>query len=473
MRFTALGHGALSVEAAGKRLLADPWLLGSCYWRSWWHYPPTGVRDEDLMPDFVYLSHHHFDHFHYPSMRRIDRRATVLVPKFAVDVMPGEVRGLGFADVRELAHGDIVELAPGLRAVSFQYGFDDSALLLEHNGVVLADFNDCKVRGRAMNEVLDAFGRPTFLFKSHSWAQAYPVRYTADDPRELGLVSRESYVADFVETVERVRPRYAVPFASMVCFLHPETEEVNDHVVTPAEVAAGYAERPVAGSDVVVMAPGDSWSPEDGFHLSDTDWFDRERRTKVLTELRAEANPRIEQSLAEEAGRTVDWEAFRSYFEVFVRALPPLSARFVLPRPITFHVPSGGATPAWVLDARTRRVTRQATPPAGAANVIHVSEAVLADAIDKKIVNLIHISLRLRVELRPGGVDADLAFWGLLAMWELGYLPLTKVPRRRLASALWRRRREIVETVTGRLLRRGSFAERMSGGMITSSGASR
>ena len=58
-------------------------------------------------------------------------------------------------------------------------------------------------------------------------------------------------------------------------------------------------------------------------------------------------------------------------------------------------------------------------------------------------------------------------------MWELGYLPLTKLPRRRLASAVWRRRREILETVTGRLLKRGSFAERMSGGMITSSGSTR
>jgi hypothetical protein len=373
--------------------------------------------------------------------------------------------------VQELAHGDIVSLAPGLRAVSFQYGFDDSALLLEHDGVVLADLNDCKVRGRAMNEVLDAFGRPTFLFKSHSWAQAYPVRYTADDPTELGLVSRESYVADFVETVERVRPRYAVPFASMVCFLHPETEEENAYVVTPAEVAAGFIEHPVPGSDVVVMAPGDSWSADGGFVVGDTDWFDPDRRKIVLGELREQARGKVEQSLAAESGVTVDWDTFQSFFQSFVNSLPPMSPRFLLPRPIVFHVPSDDAMPSWVIDARRREVVRMASSPTDAANVIHVSEAVLADAIEKKIVNLIHISLRLRVELRPGGVDSDLAFWGLLAMWELGYLPVTKVPRRRLASAVWRRRREILETVTGGLLKRGSFAERMSGGMITSSGS--
>jgi UDP-MurNAc hydroxylase len=468
LRFTVLGHGALSVEAAGTRLLADPWLSGSCYWRSWWHYPPTEVRDEDLAPDFVYLSHHHFDHFHYPSMRRLSRDATVIIPRFAVDVMPGEVRGLGFERVLELEHGDVIDLVPGLRAASFQYGFDDSALLLESGGVVLADFNDCKVRGSALQEVLDVFGPPTFLFKSHSWAQAYPVRYEAEDPRELELVSRASYVADFVETVDRVRPAYAVPFASMVCFLHPETEEVNPHMVTPREVAEGFAAAPVPGSQVVVMAPGDSWDPDRGFTLGSTDWFDPAVKQATLVELREKARPAVERSLAEESGKTLDWPAFQAYFEGFVRALPPASARFLVPRPITFHAPSGGATPAWVIDARHKTVTRHATPPTDTADVIHVAEAVLADAIEKRIVNLLHISLRLRIELRAGGVDSDLGFWGVLAMWELGYLPLRSLPRRRLASVVWRRRREIYETVSQRVLKRGSFAERMTSGMITS-----
>ena len=392
----------------------------------------------------------------------------MVVPRFGVDIMPKEVRGLGFSRVLEVAHGDVVELAPGLRIASFQYGFDDSALLVESSGVVLADMNDCKVRGRALREVLDVFGRPTFMFKSHSWAQAYPVRYASDDPQQLGLVSRESYVADFVEMVEQVRPGYAVPFASMVCFLHPETADVNDYVVTPKEVADGFAANPVTGSEVVVMTPGDSWSATDGFDLGATDWYDPALRAKTIAELKERVAPAIEESRASEAGRTVEWHAFRSFFESFVRALPPLSARFVLPRPIVFHVPSGGDTPAWVIDARHRTVTRAAAPPDDAASVVHVSEAVLADAVRDKIVNLIHISLRLRVDLRPGGVDSDLAFWGLLAMYELGYLPVTKVPRRRLASALWRRRREMIEMVTGRLLKRGSFAERMTEGMIVS-----
>jgi UDP-MurNAc hydroxylase len=416
----------------------------------------------------VYLSHHHFDHFHYPSMRRLDRRATVLVPKFAVDVMPDEVRGLGFEHVVELPHGEVLELSPDLRVCSFQYGFDDSALLVESQGVVLADFNDCKVRGRALDEVLQTFGRPTFLFKSHSWAQGYPVRYTSEDPAQLSLVSRESYIADFVETVEQVQPGYAVPFASMVCFLHPETVDVNEHVVTPKEVADGFAAHPVPGSEVVVMTPGDSWDISSGFSLSDVDWFDAERRAATLAYLREQARPAVEQAAAAEHGRTVAWDDFHAFFEGFVRSLPPGAARLLMPRPVTFRVASDDVSPAWTIDARRRTVTRTSVPPPDVASVITVPEGVLAQAIADKVVNLVHISLRLRVELRPGGVDADLGFWGLLAIWELGYLPLHRVPRLRLASAAWRRRRELWELATTRLLGRGSMAARLTGGLIAS-----
>ena len=39
MKFTVIGHSCLRIETSGPTILVDPWLFGSCYWRSWWHYP--------------------------------------------------------------------------------------------------------------------------------------------------------------------------------------------------------------------------------------------------------------------------------------------------------------------------------------------------------------------------------------------------------------------------------------------------
>ena len=39
MKFKILSHAGMTVEGKGKTLLFDPWLIGSCYWRSWWNFP--------------------------------------------------------------------------------------------------------------------------------------------------------------------------------------------------------------------------------------------------------------------------------------------------------------------------------------------------------------------------------------------------------------------------------------------------
>jgi UDP-MurNAc hydroxylase len=441
MRFTVAGHASLHIEARGHSLLLDPWLWGSCYWRSWWHYPPCEPRPEWLAPDFIYLSHYHFDHFHYPSMRRLDKRATVLMPRFGVDVMPREVKGLGFERVIELPHGDVVEIAPGLRVASFQYGFDDSALLVHDGETVLCDVNDSKVRGRSLAELREAFGPPTFLFKSHSFAIAYPLCYEAEDPEELALVTRETFPEDFIEVSHGLQPRWAVPFASSVAFLHPEAVRHNREQVTPVEVARVFRkDARVAKSEIVCLAPGDGWSSETGFEIADVDWYGE--RDERLARLEVLHRPQIERSLADEAATALCFEDFEAYLLRFMDVLPPGVARGLLGRPLVFEVPSS-PEPYWVVDFRRRRVLRSLQLPEGWASVTSIAEGVLADAIGKHLLSFINGAMRSRTRLAPGGVSIDLAFWGLVIIWETGYLPLSKVVwTRRFWSALWRRRRE-------------------------------
>ena len=71
MFFQILSHAGLRVVAGGRELVCDPWLVGSTYWRSWWNYPPV-PRDlvDSLKPDFIYLTHLHWDHFQSASLRR-------------------------------------------------------------------------------------------------------------------------------------------------------------------------------------------------------------------------------------------------------------------------------------------------------------------------------------------------------------------------------------------------------------------
>ena len=69
MKFQVLSHAGLQVTAREKSLICDPWLIGSCYWRSWWNYPAVSKQLlQTLSPDFIYLTHIHWDHFQGPSL---------------------------------------------------------------------------------------------------------------------------------------------------------------------------------------------------------------------------------------------------------------------------------------------------------------------------------------------------------------------------------------------------------------------
>ena len=77
-------------------------------------------------------------------------RAHVLVPKFGVPTLAEEVRNLGFDEVMELPHAQVVQLAPGVRVASYQNGPDDSVFVVADGEHVLVDINDGKIRGRTL-----------------------------------------------------------------------------------------------------------------------------------------------------------------------------------------------------------------------------------------------------------------------------------------------------------------------------------
>ena len=169
----------------------------------------------------------------------------------------------------------------------------------------------------------------------------------------------------------------------------------------------------------------------------------------------------MSQLTAEESRKELSFATFAAYLEQFARALPMPLVRRLLPRPLVFEVPSSN-DPYWIVDFAAHAVRRADTVPSEAASVVRVPEAVLADAIDKRILHFVHGSMRIRARLLPGGVDEDLAFWGLLMVWEIGYLPVSRTLSRRFAGVLWRRRREALdalETLRGK----GSLLHRLAG----------
>lgn len=99
---TWLGHAGTTIELDGVRLVTDPVLRS--------HVGPLRRRgpvpDERCWasPDAVLISHLHHDHLDLPSLRRLGRDTTLVVPSGAAPLLRS------FTDVREVAVGASVTI---------------------------------------------------------------------------------------------------------------------------------------------------------------------------------------------------------------------------------------------------------------------------------------------------------------------------------------------------------------------------
>lgn len=114
MQLTCLGHAFWLLEAGRLRVAMDP-VLGPCHTGGLFEIIPRRTIDaRSLRPDFVLVSHAHFDHFDVASLAelaRLDADAVVVTS----DPLVAEVCAiLGFRSVKTIAPGTRLDLDGGL-----------------------------------------------------------------------------------------------------------------------------------------------------------------------------------------------------------------------------------------------------------------------------------------------------------------------------------------------------------------------
>jgi hypothetical protein len=257
MWLSTVGHATLAIKsapAAAPVLITDPWILGSCYWRSWWleRYPsPEQVADLGRAR-FCYLTHEHPDHFHPPSLRRLGPGPLFLVPAFSRDAMGAYLRNRGFR-AETITAGTWRTLMDDVRVASVPTLGNDSILLIDTPEAFIANLNDARptpdqmVALRWMRKRAGR-GKPCIVLASYSSAGIGNSIYKGGE--RLSFVGGGRHL-EYVNTLCRVLDAQSyVPFASHVVFERPDTRWANDFRVSVEEVRA-YLE----GTSVHVLPP--------------------------------------------------------------------------------------------------------------------------------------------------------------------------------------------------------------------------
>ena len=322
MKFTIISHACLYIEHLNTRLLIDPWLVGSCYWRSWWNYPePKFNLISTLKPTHIYISHLHWDHYHGPSLRKMQRyQPEIIFPKHFNKRMKGDcIKGFNFTKIIEIDHGKTYEIGEDFNITSYQFNpiLLDSSIVIEVDNLSLLNANDAKVFGLSLKQIISNHKRFDFVLRSHSSASPIPHCIRGADP---GISNRSpiDYCNDFINFGKAANGKYLIPFASSHFYLHPDTKKFNEYYSNPKMVKDLFDKQNKSDQVCVLMPSGSTWSRKYGFKLIDHDY------SKIETHIEESFNKnknKIEKFLAKNETTILNKNDFHSYYKKFLGSI--------------------------------------------------------------------------------------------------------------------------------------------------------
>jgi UDP-MurNAc hydroxylase len=240
VRITFLGHAGLYIETRYGSVLCDPW-FNPAYFESWFPFPSNDhIELEPISrPDFLYVSHLHYDHFDVAFLRdRVSKEATVILPDYPIPLLERRLRELGFKRFLTTQHLEPLEVE-GLRltvaamVAPTDGPIGDSGLIIDDGQHRLFDQNDSRPIDLEQIAALGPFDAHFVQFSGAIW---YPFAYDYPAPmmEALGRKKRENEMARALRYIDEFGARWVFPSAGPPCFLDEDLFRFNDFDRSPA-----------------------------------------------------------------------------------------------------------------------------------------------------------------------------------------------------------------------------------------------
>jgi UDP-MurNAc hydroxylase len=226
MKILNIGGATAIIEHKGKRILFDPWLDDGIFHGSWYHYPPSNVAIKDLGHlDYVYISHIHEDHCSAGTIKHINRDAEIIVmeqkPNLVVNFL--KANGFEFKKIHvikpqtpeEISPGLIVDMVTADPAHELNFAID-SGLILNWDGFVIYNANDCPAYEAGMNYIKSTYKNIDLALLPYSAGSGYPACYkNLSDDEKISEKNRifNNFIDSFMHSVQTLKPRLVMPFA--------------------------------------------------------------------------------------------------------------------------------------------------------------------------------------------------------------------------------------------------------------------
>ena len=388
-----LSHACLFVKTDSASVIIDPWLIGSCYWSSWWNFPkPVFDESEIRNVDAVLISHIHWDHWHGPTLKKFFKDSPVISCNDPNPRSKRDLKSIGISSITNLSHSKSTSVGD-IKITFYNFGLflTDSAIIIEAGGTTILNANDAKIAGGPLQAIVNKHGPIDFALRSHSSANAR-ICYEIPSDKQYVNDDREHYFKSFKLFMDNVQPRFAVPFASNHCHLTDDTYKFNQYISDPIELRNYISENyKNLAWGLEIMLPGSSWTSDRGFSPASEESFDD--KLKTIDTYKESVAHRIEFYAIRESKIEID-QTLLNRFLKFLRqsnAHPDLkSVRFLITKNNAYSY-------SFLLKGRTiKKSCDESDIPTKGCAVIVMPNVVFRDAIIKNMFHHAAISKRCR-----------------------------------------------------------------------------
>lgn len=358
MRVTYFGQACTLIEAAGRKILTDPWLTEGAYLGTWHHThllaeagvtPATFPKDVD----YLFLSHEHEDHLDRATLEHFPKDLPVLICQFPTPVFRRCLESLGLTNIQEVPAGGSLDLGDGLEVTIFgsaEYT-NDAAILVCGEGYAVFNETDCKLGysdlARLRERKIDI---GFYMFSGANW---YPMLYETPDEilRERVCRRRRALLRGFVERVRLTRPRIAVPSAGPCTVLDPDLMWLNSEelgiFIDPVDAVNAVAAANLP-SEAVFLAATDAWDSGHGIMQNAPAAFRMPRRDYIAHAATQMSEELATRKAVEPAPNGDLPQLLTQYFEERVAAQTPEIRRRIGAK-VALDI-AGRAGGAWTID---------------------------------------------------------------------------------------------------------------------------
>jgi hypothetical protein len=432
-----IGHATLVLSEDGIPLIAtDPWLIGSVYWRSWWleKYPSPDEVDLVRRCKWIYITHSHPDHFHWPSLRHLGPKK-ILNPRFPHYKVIEFLKDNQYpCEILEPFHW--YRLTARVRICSIPTPVDDSILIIDTPHAVIIDINDGTPRRRLLERIRKhiAHGKTVVVLRSYSPASAGAATYKKG--KRAPLKSKKDFVNVAQGMAEALGAKYFIPFASQAFFNRTDSKWANEHKVTYEDLKEHWREGNVSLCMPFATMDLDTFEHSSGYSEIRRK-LDEKQLAKVQAIEAAESTFELPADFDQKLKQYLD----EIYF-----------VRTIYRRGIGWRLTSSNTERFY--DTRSRRVERSI--PAGHDFIISLPDKVLYEALQNGVLTDLGITLFVRVDTKIS-IKRTYAAFLLMGLHDYGHfknpLRLTRFVGFYMPYlfpqlwSVWRRGREKVENL--------------------------